>query len=314
MSVPPPNMPAPVVRELPPAPPSRDPRLKLVASAALAVVLVVLAVIVFGGSAGRIVDPVAEAATLSSNSPGYRMHVSLEMTSSALPSPITATGEGSFDVRDRAGSMSLAMNLGGEPQVIQALGTNTLSLHEILDGTTVYVKLPAALENALTSSGKQWVAINVSKLTDVPGLASLESNPASGDPSQMLEYLRAASDSVVTEGRQVVDGRETTHYHADLSLDRVAGALPEADQSAARQALSTLEHVMQIDVIPVDVWVDAQHLVRRIQMTFDASISSGQTLDESMTIDISHYGPQTRPELPPADQVANLSSLPGSGG
>lgn len=311
--MPPPNLPAPVVREPFSEPPSRL-RPKVLASVALAAVLAGVAFAVFGGATSGVVDPVADAATVSSNAPGYRMHFSMQIASSASATPITGTGEGTFDVRDHTGSLSLAMNLGSDPQVIQALGSNTLDLREIVNGATVYLKLPAVAANALPISGKQWVAVDLAKLAGIPGLSSLDSNPLSSDPSQMLQFLRAVSDSVVAEGHQQVDGLETTHYRADLDLDRVAASLPSAAQGAAEQALSTLEKATQLHTIPVDVWVDAQHLVRRVEMTMAAGLPSGQTLDETMTIDVSDYGPQPRPALPPADEVANLSGLIGSGG
>ncbi|HWF72294.1 MAG TPA: hypothetical protein VG186_03050 [Solirubrobacteraceae bacterium] len=313
-SVPPPSKPDPVATEPAPAAPARNRRPKLLASAALAAVLAGLAFAVFGGSTNRVVDPVAEAATVSSGTAGYRMHLSIEVASSASPTAFTGTGDGTFDLRDRAGSMSLVMNLGNDPRAIQVLGSGTFTVHEIVNGTTVYVKLPAAATSALPLSGKQWIAVDLAKVAGVPGLSSLESNPVSSDPSQILQYLRAVSDSIVSEGRQRVGGLETTHYRANLSLDRVAAALPSADRTAATQALSTFERGTQLHAIPVDVWVDARHLVRRIEMTIAASFPGGQTLNEGMTIDISDYGPQPRPALPTAGEVANLSALIGSGG
>jgi hypothetical protein len=278
---------------------------------ALTAVLAGVAFTVVGGLSGTAVDPVAEAATVSSNAAGYRMRFSMEIVSSAIPTPITGTGTGSFDAPDRSASISFAMNLGSDPRVISALGTNILRMREILDGSTVYMKLPAALMSALPTSGKRWIAVDLSKLAGVPGLSSMESNPVSSDPSQMLQFLRAVSDSIVAAGHERVDGEETTRYQADLSLDRVTDALPSGDQAAARQALSTLEQSMRVHEIPVDVWIDAQHLVRRITMTFDAGTAGGQTLDEALTMDISDYGPQRRPALPAAADVTSLAGLTG---
>ena len=281
---------------------------------ALAAALSGLAFALFGGATSRVVDPVAQAATESSSAAGYRMHLSIAVASSASPTGFTGTGDGTFDLRDHTGSMSLAMNLGSGAQALRMLGGGTLTLREIVKGATVYVQLPAAAASALPLSGKQWIAVDLSKVAGVPGLSSLESNPVSSDPSKMLQYLRAVSDSIVSDGRQRVHGLETTHYRTNLSLDRVAAALPSADRTAATQALSTFERGTQLHAIPVDVWVDARHLVRRIEMTIAASFPGGQTLNETMTIDISDYGPQPRPALPPAGEVANLSALISSGG
>ena len=154
-SLPPPGFtdptPAPPIEEAQPAPwenPPKRPRgrAKLLVGG-LAVVVLAAAGFFFLGSKGTQLnnDPIAQAATLSSNVAGYRMRMSMEMTSSALNSPITATGRGVVDVRDHATSMSLAMNLGDEPGVVQALGSGTFRMQMITDGTDVYLKLPSAL-------------------------------------------------------------------------------------------------------------------------------------------------------------------------
>lgn len=273
----------------------------------LAVALGAVAFAVFGGTSSHVVDPVAQAATVSSGASGYRMRFSMEISSSAMATPMTATGGGTFEPRDHTGSLSLAMNFGNDPGVIQTLGSDVLTLHEVLKGTTIYAELPAALASAMQISGKRWVAVNLAKLAGLPGLSVLGSNPVSSDPGQMLQYLRAVSDSVVAEGHQVVDGVQTTHYRADLSLDRVAAALPSSDQAVAQQALSALEQDVQTDELPVDVWVDAHHLVRRIEMSIAPTLGGGETLDEVMTMDISDYGPQSPPSAPPADEVASFN-------
>jgi hypothetical protein len=312
-SVPPPNMPKPVAAAVPPPPaPKHNRRVTLLVSLVLAAAVAALGLTVLGGgNSSRITDPVAQAATISSDAGGYRMKFSIEISSSSGMSPVTGSGSGVFDAHDRTGSLTLTMNLGNEPQVIQALGSNNLVMQEIIDGTTVYMKMPAALSTMLPTSGKPWIELNLAKLSGVPGLSALGSNPISSDPSQMLQWLRAVSDSVVADGHQRVDGVETTRYRAGIDLDRVVDRLPALDKAVAQQALSALEQAMPVHQIPVEVWVDAQHLVRRIAMTVSMT-ASGQTVDENMTIDISHYGPQPKPALPPSDQVTDLSSLLGS--
>lgn len=314
-SVPPPGKPEPTSFGPPTA--SRlggGAGVKLVASVAAAAIIAVIAFALFGGSAGKFADPLAQAATVSAQTPGYRLHLAMQISSSASSTQITAAGDGTFDPRDRTGSMSMTMNLGNDPQVIQSLGSNTLRMREIVHGTTIYMKFPPALASSLHLGGKSWIELDLAKLTGIPGLSSLASNPVSSDPSQILQYLRAASDSVVPEGHQLVDGVMTTHYHAELSLDRVAGALPAGEHAAAQQALSRLEQVTQIHQLPIDVWIDSHHLVHRMQMTMSPTIPGGGALKETITVDISHYGPEPPPLLPPANQVANLSALLGTGG
>jgi hypothetical protein len=310
-SVPPPNMPAPLGSDPPPAPASARPgpglRSKLLTSALGLAVLAGIAFAVFGSTTSNLVDPVALAATHSASAAGYRVRFSLEVSSSELATPITMVGGGVVDSRDRSASMSLTARLPDNPQVVQQLGSSTLTVDSIIDGTTVYMKLPAALTSQIALAGKSWIAVNLAKISQIPALSSLGGSPMSSDPSQMLQYLRAASDSVVTAGRERVNGFETTHYRVALNLSRVLGALPASDQAAAQQGLSAIEQQLHLGDVPVDVWIDAHHLVRRMTMTLDGTVASGSTLAETMTMDVRNYGRQQRPTPPPADQVVNVS-------
>jgi hypothetical protein len=269
-----------------------------------------------GGSVASVIDPVAQAATTSTKTAGYRLNMSLSITSSALPNPITGTGQGAFSVPDHAGSFTLNMNLGNSPLIVQALGGSTLQVQELIKGLTVYMKLPTALTSRVPMfGGKPWVAVDLSKLASsqgLGGLSSLTSNPATGDPSQMLNFLRAASGKVTTVGSDQVNGVQTTHYRGAISLDRVANALPASARAAAQQSIKSLEKLTNLRRLPYDVWVDGQHLVRRLGLSFSETIS-GQSLNMSMRLEIPEYGPQPVPAAPPADQVTNLNALAHSG-
>ena len=52
---------------------------------------------------------------------------------------------------------------------------------------------------------------------------------------------------------------------------------------------------MQVHTIPVDVWIDANQLLRRFRVTIGASVAGGQTVEVRTTIDVSDYGAQPRP-------------------
>jgi hypothetical protein len=284
--------------------------LQFIAAAVAVAVVAGLAFLLFGSGGSPVSSPIAQAATLSSSSPGYRMHMTVQVTSSALSSPITATGSGIVDLRDQASSMSLTMNLGNDPRVVQALGGSTLRMDMVTDGSAIYVKLPGALTASLPTSGKQWIEVDLAKLSSVPGLSSLAGNPTASDPRQILRSLRSVSDSVVDEGPQRIGRVATTHYHAQLSLSHLADALPAGERGAATQALSAL----QTGGLPIDVWIDAHHLVRRVVMALDVNAPSGPSLDETVTVNLDHYGPQHRPAPPASGDVLQLNSLAGLGG
>src|SRR5262249_23710178 len=155
----------------------------------------------------------------------------------------------------------------------------------------IYMKLPAIIANRLSGSGKPWVKIDLTKAAaaaGVPGLSSLTSNPASSDPSQMLQYLRAVSGQISNQGKEQVGGCDTTHYTAPIDLNKVPASLPESARAAARQSIPAMEKLLGKSTLPVEVWIDGQHLVRRMKMSFDSN-SSGQSATIGMTIDIPEY-------------------------
>lgn len=279
-------------------------------SAGLAAVICAIALAGCGGSVASVVDPVAQAATVSTRAPGYRMSFEATISSPALASPVTEIGQGSFNVHARTGSASLAMNVGDSPLLIQRLGGRIVRMDEVIDGLIVYVKLPAALSGRI-APGKPWLEVNLAQLASsagVPGLSSLASNPAYSDPSQYLQYLRAASSGVVKVGTEPLRGVPTTHYRATIDLDRVPNALPSASRAQARVSIAALERLTALHALPSDVWIDAQHLVRRLRIAFTEHIN-GRSLSVAFQTDITQYGLQPVPAPPPADQVANLSDL-----
>ena len=319
-SVPPPGfqptpsyVPAPMAETAPEAPPVKAQvaiPTKLLAGAVALIVAVVVAFVLLGSTDSQVTDPVAQAATLSSSTAGYRLSLRMTLTSTALSEPaVTISGNAVIDVRDRAASMSFTI---ASPQLAGQLGSGGTRIGMILDGGDMYMRFPPALSSRLPSlAGKQWIKFDLGKLKGVPGVSSLESNPTMTDPSQLLQYLRAASAGVSNLGKQRVDGVETTHYRATVKLDSLA-SLEHA--TAERSLIEQLQQRTGLSEFPMDVWIDSHRLVRRILMSLPIRLGNGPTIEESAVADITGYGPQRRPTPPPADQVADLSSLIHIGG
>jgi hypothetical protein len=258
-----------------------------------------------GCGAANTLDPVAKAASISTTTPGFQMRFEVRFGSPQLPTALTATGTGSFDARDRAGSVVFVMNAGNDPQLKKALGGSTLRLDELVDGTTIYVKLPG---------GRPWMKVDLAKASGIRGFSSLANNPVSSDPSQFLSYLRATSGHVSKQGTEVVNGIQTTHYHATINLDRVPDALPSGSRKGAKQAVSSIEQLTGLKQLPVDAWIDSNNLIRRMRISFAESLAPSVKLNIAMTMDFVKYGPQPKPTFPSADQVSDASSLSGMGG
>jgi len=257
------------------------------------------------------------AADVTNAAAGYRMAMRIAISTSSLPGPIDASGTGSFDPAAHTGQLTMAMDFGSNPQVAAALGGSTLRLREILDGGNIYLGLPASLAARLPGA-RPWLLINLSQAAakaGIPGFSSLLDNPTSTNPALFLQYLRAVSGGVRRIGSATIDGHRTTGYRATIDLSKAAKAAPPGQRAAVAQAVGAVERLSGITRIPVEAWVDANHLVRRMSISLtERPQASGQKVTSAITVDMLSYGPQPKPQLPPASQVTNLSSLTGAAG
>ena len=279
----------------------RVPR-RLVAGGLALLAAVATAFVVLAATSNQAVDPIAQAASASSKQSGFRMDMSFIISSPAF-GVLPASASAVVDPPAHTFSMSVALDYSRLPQAAQALGGGKFQMAMILDHRNLYLKLPPALLNKVPNlGGKPWVEVNAATATGLPGLPSLGSGSSTTDPMAMLKQLKASVGSVTNEGQQLVDGVPTTHYRAELSAQRLLSKLPSSERSLLQQVTSNLG-------IPVDVWIDAHHLVRRITMSLSVNSPAGPALQATFTANISHYGPQPRPKLPPADQVTDASNL-----
>lgn len=269
------------------------------------------AVGVSGCGASSVVDPVAKAASRSTAAPGYRLSMLMQLDSSALPVPITATGAGAFDVKDKSGSMTVDMRLPDVPQVRRELGSSTLKMREIIAQHTIYIGFPARL-TARIPGHRPWLKVNLDQQAaamGMSGVSALPTTPMASDPSQYLQYLRAVSNSVNRVGTATVAGHPTTEYRATIQLDREVQLAPARDRAAVRRAMSQLESLLHAKQLPVAVWIDNSHLVRRMVMHETMTLPTGPTMTMAMQVTIPEYGPQPMPAVPPAGQVTDAAQL-----
>jgi hypothetical protein len=210
------------------------------------------------------------------------------------------------------GDSQLTMHLGGAMSGLLAGGIEVRSV-----GGVAYMRVPSL--PSFVAGGKEWFKIDLPKIgTGSDATLGLGSE---SDPTKFLAYLETVSDGVRDVGPDVVRGVETTHYHADLDLTKaVDGAkVPPALRRKLEQLLAP--HSSHLAPIPVDVWVDAQGLVRRIRMQLDlgsflgaaAAGHAGSAPSVTISIDLFDFGAPVHVVAPPADQVSDLGDLGSAG-
>jgi len=232
--------------------------------------------------------------------------VSLEMSfGGGIGSGMTATAEGAVDFA--SGDSELTMQLeGGMLGSLLPSGIETRTV----DGVA-YVHLPTGLP-----SGKEWIAFDSKKVGSAgDGGSSMALGIGGGsDPTRILAYLEKVSNSVEKVGTETVRGVETTHYRANVDLAKAVDR--EGAPKSLHDALGDLDS--KIGTVPVDVFIDADGLLRREQLSINfgsffpgaegATGASSESATINMTLDLFDFGSPVNVEAPPADQVVTPGS------
>jgi len=257
-----------------------------------------------GGGTPASVTLVRDAPKKTTDARTSRMEVVIERPGAQPDSqspPIKITGEA--DYQAHRGHMLIDLSQFGLPGP---------PIDAVFDNATVYEKFPSALGAALPP-GKSWVKVDLATAGQSIGVdASGLSQSQAGDPSQTLDYLRGASDNITRVGTEDVRGTQTTHYRAVVDLNKAAAQSP-----TARDAIKSTVKLLGSSTQPVDVWVDTDGRVRRMKYTVDLSKSkvptstAGVPGSVTFTLELFDFGLPVQAQLPPADQVVDLSTLQG---
>ena len=249
------------------------------------------------------------AAYVSSTAPGYKIAMALRESSASL-GQFTITGNGAFNLIPRLeGSMTMHL---GFPTAASA-GLGNLQMQAVLVPGTIYMKLPTQLAGRIPG-GKPWLQITLSqlgKLSGVPGVASLVNSSSSlSNPGQYLQFLRATASGTVKDlGQANVGGVKTTHYHGVVDVAKLPNVVPASQRPAIQQFAAALRS-RGTTQLPLDVWIDSGHLVRRLVMTY-TTVVNGEHANVALQTDFVQYGPQPAPTVPPASQTESFLALIG---
>ena len=178
----------------------------------------------------------------------------------------------------------------------------------VQDGDVAYLRFPAI--DAQLPSGKTWIKASEGE-AKVGGFDfhQLESF-SSSDPRELLDVLRSLSGDLETVGTEELRGVETTHYRAVVDPVELAKGAASAGQ-AADGLFDQLTAQSGIGAVPLDVWIDANGLVRKLSMKVSATDQASQAGAATTSFELWDYGETVDIELPPASQVADASALRG---
>jgi hypothetical protein len=242
---------------------------------------------------------VAESAAATADAGTARAAYTMRMTGLTGASGVTAKGTGAVDFASHSTELEMHMTV---PQAGM-----TVDMSERMVGTTIYMHSPLLSRAA----GKPWIKLDLQKFGKAQGLdMSAAMSSGGSDPTQMLEFLNAASDSIDRVGMDTVRGTQTTHYHVVVDLLKIANAVPAGKQAAVRRTFRREVDLIGTHTMPIDVWIDSQGLVRREHVDISMRPPTATApVGMEMTIDFFDFGTPVHIVPPPARQVADISDL-----
>jgi hypothetical protein len=177
-----------------------------------------------------------------------------------------------------------------------------------LDGDVAYMRMPLLADKL--PGGKEWVRLDLKKAASVQGLdlEQFQGFAQGSDPRQMLDFLRAVSSEVTRMGTEEVRGVETTHYFAVVDLKK---ALADLARTSGQETLFSQfgGFADSLQNLPIDVWVDADNLVRRMNMDLSFAVPGQGAAKASVAMELFDYGRPVSVDVPPASDTVDVSSL-----
>lgn len=251
-----------------------------------------------------------------------RFEMTMTMEMPGFGGELGFDASGAFDAPAKKAEITIDMSafaklLGG---FAQAFGGSAQDLPDVddwkldvrLDGTVIYMRF--ALMEAELPKGKSWVKVDLATMPDAgAAFEQMRAFSDSSDPRQLLPYLRSLSDGVEVVGTEEVRGAATTHYRAQLDVAKaLAQAAKQAGAGTQQGIFDQLQGMAGLETIPVDVWVDADNLLRRFELSFSAA-PEGATgdLKASLTMEMFDYGESIDVETPPASETVDARDIPG---
>ncbi len=197
------------------------------------------------------------------------MTMSLDLPATSAPLRLNANGSFNFT----AGEGELTTRMTGVPK----LPGGALSMTELYKAGDVYIDSP--LTAGKLPHGARWLKLDIGRSAQSVGLDAQSLTGGGSDPSQYLQYLEAAGGKVRAVGQENVRGTPTTHYEGTIDLSKALDGLHSSNTNSEklRFFLSKARAELGSAEIPINVWIDPHHLLRRMEMSFSPAAGAPHT-------------------------------------
>jgi hypothetical protein len=181
-------------------------------------------------------------------------------------------------------------------------GKGDVTFEALLDSESgdIYVAYGPELDIPLPA-GKRWVHMQDD---------SLQGFGNANDPAMMVSYLKAAGD-LDRVGEAEVRGVATTRYSGTIDLDRAKEELG-AENEGVEEGFDQLKEA-GVEELPVEVWIDGEDYVRRLEMdwVFPESIGAPKGTRMTLSLEMWDFGAAFDLALPPKSTVVEQEELEG---
>src|SRR5438105_3884424 len=189
------------------------------------------------GASSATLDPVAQAADVTSHVGGAHIALSIEVSGVGPGQPFVMSGQGFFNYRTQEGTLSLdSTSVPGSVAAI--LPSGPLHIEEIFKSSTIYLGSP--LLAGRLPGGARWIKLDIGRFAQAMGSNLAQLSGGESNPAQFLQYLKAVAGTPAPVGSELVRGVATTHYRAAVDLSKLAGVLSSAGSGRLRAALARL--------------------------------------------------------------------------
>lgn len=179
----------------------------------------------------------------------------------------------------------------------------------IVSADTIYMRWP--LIASMLGAATPWVSMDETLLGEemmpAPGAASF-----GYDPSMTLAFLEGLEDTEEV-GTAEIRGVSTTQYHGLVTWESILEQLPPEERAMMESEMEA-SGPFALPTMPIDVWVDADNLVRRYTMTMDLAqmaAEMGETTTETgvftFSYDLFDFGEAVDIDIPADSEVTPLT-------
>ncbi len=262
----------------------------------------------------------AAAADASAASESARFELTISTSLPGLADGLSFGASGAFD--SRANRAQFDVDLSSLVELIGSLGaafggtaTGDLStdpddwrLEAIQDGGVLYIRFPLIADQL--PNGKTWVKGDLEQLAAQAGTGLDQFGSfAETDPRDAFAYLKAVSGGIETVGTEELRGVQTTRYRATIDVAKALELVP-AEQRGGLTDLDQILGQTGLTQFPVDVWLDAEQRVHKLDMSFEFSApGTAESAGAALTVEIWDYGVPVELTLPDEDDVVDASLL-----